>query len=134
MTTSRRLALLVSSLLLAAACVTGGASRRGGLPRAQVEAYPPDIQAAYQLFAQRCSRCHTLSRPLGADIYDMEHWRDYVNRMRRQRGSGISPKDATVILHFLGHYAREKAKEDGVAFDPLEAPPATTTATTGGAL
>ena len=32
-------------------------------------------------------------------------WADYVDRMRRQPGSGISPADTRPILRFLHYYS-----------------------------
>ena len=105
------LGLLLGLGLLAFGCQTGRSGRRGGLPPHTVAKYPPEIREAYDLFAVRCSRCHTLSRPLNAGIYDHEHWENYVARMRRQSGSGISPKDAEKILVFLRFYADQKAAD-----------------------
>ena len=59
----------------------------------------------------RCSRCHTLARPLNADITEFEHWKAYVRRMRHHAGSGISPQDAKTILVFLKYYAQQRAQE-----------------------
>lgn len=109
----RLVALLLLALgLLALGCQTGRSGRRGGLPASTVAKYPADIRAAYDLFAVRCSRCHTLSRPLNAAIYAHEHWENYVTRMRRQSGSGISPRDAERILVFLRYYADHRANQD----------------------
>ena len=102
--------------LLLPACVGGGSARRGGLPEETVNGFPPAVEQSYRLFAVRCSRCHTLSRPLNASITEYEHWEQYVARMRRHAGSGISPKDAEEILVFLKYYSEQKAKqleEDG---------------------
>lgn len=114
-------ALLLALLLCLGACFGGRAGHRGGLPSDQVERFPREVRDAYQLFAYKCSRCHTLARPLNAGITDFEHWRSYVARMRRQAGSGISEQDGEVILVFLKYYAAEKAREAG-----------TFTSTTGG--
>lgn len=96
--------------LSSVACI-GSVGRRGGLDEAAQAQLPPEVRASYDLFAQKCSRCHTLSRPLGAFITDVSHWRQYVTRMRRQPGSGISAEDGERILVFLEHYTREKSKE-----------------------
>ena len=103
--------LLVASLLLLAACIGGGSARRGGLPEEMVAKFPPEVAESYQLFANRCSRCHTLSRPLNAGIVEYDHWVHYVERMRKQTGSGISPQDAEEILVFLKYYSELKAQE-----------------------
>jgi hypothetical protein len=85
--------------------------------RIDVSKYPKDIQEAYQVFAVRCSRCHTLARPLNARIRDSEHWVRYVTRMRRNQSSGINAKDAEIILKFLLYYSqRVAAEEEGKSF------------------
>lgn len=111
----KRAIFLLVLILGAAACV-GASGRRGGLPESQVQQMPREVATAYRLFALRCSRCHTLSRPLNASITEYEHWEQYVGRMRRHAGSGISRKDAEQILVFLKYYTEKKAQEaDGVA-------------------
>ena len=68
---------------------------------------PENIRADYELFANRCSKCHSLARPLTSNITDDEQWVLYVNRMRRQPGSGISRTDQDGILRFLKYYAAD---------------------------
>jgi hypothetical protein len=86
----------------------------------------PEARADYAVFALRCSKCHSLSRPLDSGIDDDEFWKAYVARMRRQPGSGISQEDATVILRFLHVYSieerRRKAGTSEVAPAPASAP------------
>ena len=109
----RRLALataLTAGLAYGAGCATESWVHRGGLPPERVAKLPEDVRASYDLFAQRCSRCHTLSRPLDANIDQLDHWRSYVARMRRQPGSGISHEDADQILVFLKYYMEERLK------------------------
>ncbi|MDB5215290.1 MAG: hypothetical protein JWO86_3217 [Myxococcaceae bacterium] len=78
---------------------------------------PENVRADYELFANRCSKCHSLARPLTANITDDEQWVLYVNRMRRQPGSGISRTDQDGILRFLRYYAadlrRTQAEKNG---------------------
>lgn len=92
-------------------CIGGGSARRGGLPKARIAKFPPKVAKAYGLFAVRCSRCHTLARPLNAAITEYGHWKSYVKRMRHHAGSGISPRDADTILVFLRYYAELRSKE-----------------------
>ena len=94
------------------ACATGRSARRGGLSTEEVAKLPAPVAESYGLFAQKCSRCHTLARPLSADIDDMAHWERYVTRMRRQRGSGISVDDANKILVFLKYYTDQRSAAD----------------------
>jgi hypothetical protein len=85
-----------------------------------VSSYPQDIQDAYEVFAVRCSRCHTLARPLNARISDAQHWVRYVTRMRRNPTSGINEKNAQVILRFLLYYMHQRALDDKEAEEPDE--------------
>jgi hypothetical protein len=77
-----------------------------------VSRYPQDIQQAYNLFAVKCSRCHTLARPLNARISDPQHWVRYVARMRLNASSGINAKDGQIILRFLLYYMHQR-EQDG---------------------
>ena len=81
--------------------------------------------ADYALFTIRCSKCHSLSRPLNSGIDSDDYWRLYVARMRRQPGSGISEDDTVAILRFLHLYSieqrRKKAQRLGLE-PPPEAP------------
>lgn len=73
---------------------------------------PDDLKSDYTLFTQRCSKCHALARPLNAGIKDDDQWVNYVNRMRRQPGSGISLNDQAHILRFLKWHAGELRRKD----------------------
>jgi hypothetical protein len=69
---------------------------------------PEDIRPDYAVFAQRCSKCHSLSRPLNSGITDDDYWAMYVARMRRQPESGISLEDSKVVLRFLHYYSLQQ--------------------------
>jgi hypothetical protein len=69
---------------------------------------PTAVRPDYAVFAQKCSKCHSLSRPLDAHVTDDRFWVAYVARMRRQPGSGISAVDAEPILRFLHWYSEER--------------------------
>ncbi len=83
---------------------------------------PESIRADYDVFAHKCSKCHSLARPLSANITDDEQWVLYVNRMRRQPASGISYTDQEAILRFLRYYAadlrRIQAEKNGGSAAP----------------
>jgi hypothetical protein len=111
----QRSVVVAASLVVAATVFACGAARGEGLdPRSLPEAIRPD----YALFAQRCSKCHSLARPLQSGIDDDEFWARYVARMRQQPGSGISADDSGVILRFLHYFAaeqrRHKAERDKI--------------------
>jgi hypothetical protein len=104
------------ALTLLVACSLGCAgneARRGD--RVDVSGYPEEIRDAYRVFEFRCSRCHTLARPLNARIDDPQHWVRYVRRMRRQSGSGIDEKNGETILKFLLYYHRARLSPDAGA-------------------
>ncbi len=85
---------------------------------------PADVRADYAVFALRCSKCHSLARPLNSGIDDDEYWKMYVERMRRQPASGISVADTVPILRFLHVFsiAERKRKEEQKDIPALEAP------------
>jgi hypothetical protein len=72
---------------------------------------PPEVRPDYALFTQRCSKCHSLARPLTSGIADDAFWADYVDRMRRQPASGISEEDTVGILRFLHHFSVEEKRK-----------------------
>jgi hypothetical protein len=116
----RTLLLLVASatLLLFWGCASW--TREGLDPTTMPEAVRPD----YALFAQRCSKCHSLARPLTSGIDDDAYWVDYVARMRRQPASGISEWDTVGILRFLHYFSIEEKRKSGKL--PPETVPAKT--------
>lgn len=74
---------------------------------------PEQVRPDYALFAQRCSKCHSLARPLTSGIDDDDYWVDYVARMRRQPASGISQEDTVGILRFLHYFSLEEKRKKG---------------------
>ena len=93
-----------------------GAGRDDGINVAKL---PQGVRDDYAVFAQKCSKCHSLARPLESGITDDEFWKAYVARMRRQPSSGISQSDEPPILRFLHYYSvdqkhgRGEGTEDG---------------------
>ena len=85
-----------------------------------VSAYPAEYQSAYVLFSRKCSKCHTLARPINSSMTG-EEWFSYVSRMSRKPASGISPKNADKIYEFLAYDSRVRARVAG-AVDPELAP------------
>jgi hypothetical protein len=81
-----------------------------------VSSYPPEQQLAYTLFSQKCSKCHTLARPINSSMRG-DDWNAYVNRMSRKPGSGINPNDGETILGFLIYDSKRRARAAG-AVDP----------------
>ena len=123
--TLRCLVITVASscLLFLAACP----SAQDRLEALNRESLPQDIRADYEIFAQRCSKCHSLARPLNSGIVDDDYWKMYVARMRRQPESGISLEDSRIILRFLHYYSVEEIRKKAArAASAGETPPPTT--------
>jgi hypothetical protein len=103
------------ALAFVMALVACGAASCAG-PGGRAEGFDPStlpraVRADYAVFAHRCSKCHSLARPLNSGITDDGYWAMYVARMRRQPGSGISPDDAVAILRFLHYYSLEQVRK-----------------------
>jgi hypothetical protein len=79
-----------------------------------VSRYPPVIQQDYEVFTQRCSQCHKLSRPINSDYALPSEWSRYVHRMMSKPGSGIDTSNGKKIYEFLVYDSsvRKKAMVD----------------------
>jgi len=66
-----------------------------------ISKYPQGIQDNYQVFSQKCTQCHKLSRPINSDFVLPDEWSRYVKRMMRKPGSGISSTEGKEIFEFL---------------------------------
>ena len=75
-----------------------------------VTTYPPKMQEAYELFTRKCSRCHTVARPINSTFAAAE-WRKYVYKMMRKPGSGLTPKTAEEIIKFLVYDSEHREKK-----------------------
>ncbi|MEJ7733471.1 MAG: hypothetical protein WKG00_30285 [Polyangiaceae bacterium] len=103
-------AVFVGALGLAVAAASCSAEQ--GRMRASGEgidprSLPEEVRADYRVYAHRCSKCHSLARSLQSGIQDDAYWARYVQRMKRQPGSGISDADEVIILRFLSFYSAE---------------------------
>jgi hypothetical protein len=109
-------------LVLGLGACGASATRSEGLEPATL---PAELRADYAVFAQRCSKCHSLARPLTSGISDENFWSLYVARMRLQPGSGITQEDAGPILRFLHFYSVEQSHKH----EKVAPPPATSSST-----
>jgi hypothetical protein len=111
--------LPVAVLTFALSSIATAACAAGRTEGVDVAALPENVRPDYELFAQRCSKCHSLARPLESGITDDVYWKEYVERMRKQPSSGISPADEIPILRFLHYYSKnKKASEDHAEDEP----------------
>jgi cytochrome c5 len=79
-----------------------------------VSKYPQGIQDNYDVFSQKCTQCHKLSRPINSDYATPDEWSRYVKRMMHKPGSGIDAGDGKKIYEFLAYDSsvRKKAMLD----------------------
>lgn len=75
-----------------------------------VSGYTKDIQESYAVFASKCSKCHTLARPINTNLAAAE-WKMYVKRMMNKPDSGISPDQGKAVYTFLKFWQDEKDKQ-----------------------
>ena len=76
-----------------------------------VSKYPQTIQDNYEVFTQKCSQCHKLSRPINSDYALPEEWSRYIKRMMHKPGSGISAGDGKKIFDFLAYDSSIRKKK-----------------------
>jgi hypothetical protein len=76
-----------------------------------ISKYPEALKENYELFSQKCTQCHKLSRPVNCDYAMPDEWSRYVKRMMRKPGSGISSGDAKNIYEFLVYDSSVRKKK-----------------------
>lgn len=110
-------------LAVAGACAMADAQNTSGVNLPQdkgpdkidVSAYPPEMQKSYRLFSSKCSKCHTIARPINTTMTRAE-WERYVKRMMHKPNSGISDKDGKQIFEFLIYDETERKAKNPKAF------------------
>jgi len=84
-----------------------------------VSAYPAEMQHGYRLFRSKCSKCHTIARPINTTM-SREEWERYVKRMMHKPNSGISDKQGKEIFDFIMYdESHRKAKNPKTFYRPL---------------
>lgn len=111
---------LVPTTFAALLAVTAGAGKASaekktfeadkGPDSVDVSGFPENIQSDYKVFAEKCSKCHTLARPINTDM-KMGEWKKYVKRMANKPKSGISKDEGKQIFAFLAYYQAKKDKK-----------------------
>ncbi len=71
-----------------------------GPDKIDVSGYSPEMQKAYKVFASKCSKCHTIARPINT-MMTRDEWERYVKRMMHKPNSGISDSQGKEIFEFL---------------------------------
>jgi len=70
----------------------------------ELSSLPLEQRPRYELFAEKCKRCHSLGRSLLSGKRP-EDWRQYARRMMKMAGKGLSEDDAFEIIDFLEYYS-----------------------------
>jgi hypothetical protein len=99
-----------------------------------VSHYPKKMQAYYKLFLARCSKCHTIARPINAQFLELTQkgesiakkedpeifkdtdvwkvsptiWDHYVHKMMSKHGAVISKKEGREIYEFLVYDSKKR--------------------------
>ena len=88
-----------------------------GPDKINVSAYPAPQQAAYKLFSTKCSKCHTIARPINT-MMTHDEWSRYVKRMMHKPNSGITDNQGKQIFEFLVYDQVERKDKNPKGFFP----------------
>ena len=86
-----------------------------GPDKINVSAYPADQQKGYKVFGEKCSKCHTIARPINTTMTKAE-WERYVKRMMHKPNSGISDTQGKTIFDFLAYDQENRKDKTPAAF------------------
>lgn len=86
-----------------------------GPDKINVSTYPPEQQKAYKVFATKCSKCHTIARPINTTM-TLPEWERYVKRMMHKPNSGISDSQGKEIYEFLAYDQVNRKDKNPSAF------------------
>ena len=82
-----------------------------GTDTINVSAYPKEQQENYKVFTEKCSKCHTLARPINSNYALPEEWTAYVDKMRHKKRSGIDDDAQKAITSFLIYDSSVRKKD-----------------------
>jgi hypothetical protein len=88
-----------------------------GPDKIDVSGYPAPTQAAYKVFSSKCSKCHTIARPINT-MMKRDEWERYVKRMMHKPNSGIGDNQGKQIFDFLVYDQTTRKDKDPKAFFP----------------
>lgn len=113
------LAVLIAPLSLAAQTSNVTLPQDKGPNKVDVSSYPAEQQKSYKVFTDKCSKCHTIARPINTTM-TKEEWERYVKRMMHKPNSGISDSQGKTIFEFLAYdQATRKDKNPSAFFKSL---------------
>ena len=88
-----------------------------GPAKIDVSAYPAPVQTAYRLFSTKCSKCHTIARPINTTM-KWDEWAHYIKRMLLKPNSGITGNQGKEIFEFLIYDQTNRKDKNPKAFFP----------------
>lgn len=88
-----------------------------GPDKIDIGAYPAPQQSAYKVFTTKCSKCHTIARPMNT-MMKRDEWERYVKRMMHKPNSGIGDNQGKEIFEFLVYDEAERKDKNPTAFFP----------------
>ena len=108
-------ALLFAPVLLPAQTSNVTLPQDKGPATVNVSSYPAEQQKNYKVFADKCSKCHTIARPINTTMTKPE-WERYVKRMMHKPNSGISDSQGKLIYEFLAFDQESRKDKNPSAF------------------
>jgi cytochrome c5 len=81
-----------------------------GPAKIDVSKYPAEMKANYKVFAEKCSKCHTIARAINCEFALEDEWERYVKRMMNKGGSMFTAKDGKQIFEFLVYDSKIRKK------------------------
>ena len=81
-----------------------------GPAKIDVSKYPADMKANYKVFAEKCSKCHTIARAINCEFAVEDEWERYVKRMMNKGGSMFTANDGKQIFEFLVYDSKIRKK------------------------
>lgn len=108
-------ALMAAPLLIVAQTSNVTLPQDKGPSKIDVSSYPPQQQKAYKVFESKCSKCHTIARPINTTM-TRDEWERYVKRMMHKPNSGISNSQGKEIFEFLVYDQQVRKDKNPKAF------------------
>jgi cytochrome c5 len=81
-----------------------------GPAKIDVSKYTPEMKGKYKVFAEKCSKCHTIARAINCEFALDDEWERYVKRMMNKGGTLITAAEGKQIYEFLTYDSKIRKK------------------------
>ena len=81
-----------------------------GPAKIDVSKYAPEMKTKYKVFAEKCSKCHTIARAINCEFALDDEWERYVKRMMNKGGTLITAAEGKQIYEFLTYDSKIRKK------------------------